>query len=797
MSATNGHAPKPISEQLRETRQAVRLERARQELVSLRAANYSAVRALSEGYDGYSGYSWGDLVDPMDAFRDADLQSGFPFLDRGYARRDGYNRPFLWSDLDLDLTRSTARWLATKNQLAIGALGNLRNYTVKTGFKYDAKPKEGVADPIAPVLAEQVNRCLKEFHQINQWPQRERSAFWRSRRDGEVMIRHFPQRDGCTWVRFVEPETVYKPLGSPMDWTWGIRTDPDDIERKLEYAVHYHGPDMDIDFVKEDCDDLPSSEAGMTMLALNVDECVKRGLSDFYCTGESLDLVKKLLRNLGVAGGIQAAIPWIEQFEQANAATVQAQVQQARDQNRVYNNQPVTGKPINFQKYEPGSILKVGKGKTYVPAPQPAGASIHIQIVQAGLRSVGARWQMPEYMISGDSSNANYASTLVSGSPFVNAIECEQSVYVVFFLRSQWIAVRNAARAGRFRIGDRKFTFEEIKRLVDIHCTPPQVAIANKQEEASIDHEDMDRGVLSIQTRREKLGLDGTKEDQNLREKPLPQPGSAASGAPGASPAGGGLGGLFGEARTLEGRLAELRERYGADGMRDVMTRVVKLLEDQQGGGFSGVDANGHKWVNGKQVKKGEGGGGSDDAGGGQGGAGQGFAAAALGKARAILAGAAKLGVKTAQGAGRLVAGKYKKLRDEFGHGGAIAILGASVALVPVPVPGAAMAPVLLAKGIKALHGRLTGKTPAVNESREQLPELAELLPAVKALLAEVYHEAGETMPDVSDADIAAALKPYLAQPARESKKPVVIKTEYHRDDRGLVSGKTETRLEE
>ena len=52
---------------------------------------------------------------------------------------------------------------------------------------------------------------------------------------------------------------------------------------------------------------------------------------------------------------------------------------------------------------------------------------MHVQIVQAGLRALGNRWDMPEYMISGDSSNANYASTLVSGAPFVTGIEWEQS----------------------------------------------------------------------------------------------------------------------------------------------------------------------------------------------------------------------------------------------------------------------------------------------------------------------------------------------------------------------------------
>src|SRR5438128_118652 len=133
-ASSNGQAHGTITEQLREARDLVKLERAKAELTRIKAGNYSASRLLQEGYDGFTGYAFGDFVDPMDAFRDADLQrSVFPFVDRGYARRDGAYRPFLWSDFQLDFERSVARHLATKNRFAVGILENLQGFVCKTG----------------------------------------------------------------------------------------------------------------------------------------------------------------------------------------------------------------------------------------------------------------------------------------------------------------------------------------------------------------------------------------------------------------------------------------------------------------------------------------------------------------------------------------------------------------------------------------------------------------------------------------------------------------------------------------
>jgi hypothetical protein len=437
-------------------------------------------------------------------------------------RRDGGNRPFFWSDIDLDRARGMARWLATTNPLAIGALESVADYTVRSGYVYKTRPSRRFKkDDTAKELAAMVQDVIDEFQDINSvgesedqrltWADREWEAVLRHVRDGEPIVRTFPQTDGTTLARFVEPEQVRQPLGSDPDWSFGVRNEPGDVERVLSYAITYGGPD--------DWEEVPACD--VSHLKANVDSCVKRGLSDFYSTGPALEEVWKLLRAMRVGATSQAAIAWIEQYAKASQATLNNAVNRSRDLNTPRFADAATGRVPYTQKMDAGMVVKIGEGREYLPAPLAQNTTQHTTVVGLCLRSLGARWRMPEYMISGDSSNANYASTLVSGAPFVARVERRQSVYGRFFVRVNWQAVRNAAKAGRFVIRGHAYSYEEVKAMVDIAFTPPQVAIANKLEESQISQAAIASGVMSPKTARARMGLDDEQELENLRLEPV------------------------------------------------------------------------------------------------------------------------------------------------------------------------------------------------------------------------------------------------------------------------------------
>jgi len=512
MSALNGHAPT-----LPQVREQIELIRLQDELRDLRRRNEPGGLAR-EQYFGYTSNQWGGLVDPADAFRDAGLRAT-PYGTAGRGdRRDGHNRPFVWAEIDLDFQRAQARWIATKNHLGVGLVETISAYAVRTGYRYEVRPRRTLRnDAAAKELARIGQGVLDDFTSFDQvesgrethcWAAREHQAVEKGVPDGEVYARVFDQGDGTCLVRWIEPEQIRQPPGTGPEWAFGLEHAPRDAEKIVNVAVDY-----DSDGTYEV---VPASD--VAMLRWNVPATVKRGLSDFYSTAESLDLTQKLLRNMVTVAGIQAALPWIEQFDGATFTALQAHVNAAKDQNHPQFPRPFVGRDVNYRKYEPGEIPVIGAGRTYVAQPANVNSAAHAATVQAAMRAVGVRWGMAEHMVSGDASNANYSSTLVAGAPFVVRTEARrQQPLGWFFVSVMWKGpIRSAARAGRFVVGGRRYSAEELSCVLDVVAIPPQVAVADPGREADVDHKDLAAKVMSKQTRRERRGLDDETERSRI-----------------------------------------------------------------------------------------------------------------------------------------------------------------------------------------------------------------------------------------------------------------------------------------
>jgi hypothetical protein len=236
-------------------------------------------------------------------------------------------------------------------------------------------------------------------------------------------------------------------------------------------------------------------------------------------------------------------------------------VQKLRDQQKdavqPYPTNPITGKDVNAQYFAPGTILHTSKNRKYQPGPvSPGGAQAAVQAIQAVSRALLVRWGMPEYF-SGDASNANFASTLVAGSPFVRRVKRWQKFFSRRFTRVYWRAVRQAYDIGR--LGSLA-SWDMIRGLVNIQVEGPSPTLANELQEAQVDDMDLKNGVLSKQTRRQRRGLDDEQERENLREEPVSAAFPGVSQQPGAFP------------QLSQGRVA-------GGGESDLRARVVRLLE--------------------------------------------------------------------------------------------------------------------------------------------------------------------------------------------------------------------------
>lgn len=456
--------------------------------------------------------TWGDLVDPRERFfDDPSFDNSYGFIPTGRIedRDEGQNRPVFETQAELDEIRAASRYLDDRLAFAIGVRENLSSFIVGSGFSYRVLPEKstGLTDALR-----QATEVVDEFLDRHDWiGELDLELFQRELRDGEFFLSYWPQDDGRMEVRIVEPERVREPA-QPTRWNrFGIETEQDDIGARLGYWVYF-------DRANDEPTWLPA--ARVLHHKVNVDRAVKRGLSDYVPLEQDLPQAGKLLRAMVRGAGIQAAVPFIREHA---AGTTQAQVASLRSSNAVEEKTATyrTGQRTEYRgSYKPGTVLDVREGLTYKASPLANGeaARAYVEIMQASLRAMGVRWCAPEFIISGDASNANYASTLIAGGPFVRYCERRQTRLARSHSRTLWRVLKHACEDGRIRS-----SYDELKRLIDLQVTGPEVAIADRVGETARREMLVRGGVMSRKTWADKEGLDYEQEQANGAAVQQPQ----------------------------------------------------------------------------------------------------------------------------------------------------------------------------------------------------------------------------------------------------------------------------------
>lgn len=487
--------------------------------------------------ESFANYDWLNVYsDMLDRFRNPDM-AAFSISSVG-DRRWGMNYPVFRNEVDLARLRMPSRILCATNNYAIGLLSGLTSYVIGAGFDYRAASMPGMEGECPKELIKACQLIIEDFAKLNDWhggeqPGMEAELFWRSCEDGEFFLRCFPQEDGKTKVRTVEPEQVTMPGGAVMwngarvfipanEGMFGVVTPSEDAQDVRGYYVFY-GTDVAGGSV------IPHDE--MVHLRRNVHRSIKRGMPDFsFDSHTKLVLASKLAHSLGTCGAIQAAIPWIEQFEVANKATVLGLIDglDAGDLNGDYTQPNLdTGKTDTFSKIEPGTIPHIAKGHEYVPSPSAGNAQQHLAILQMLAQSGGNRWNAPAWLATADNTSANYATALTEESPFIKTVTRNQTAYKGAFVKSFWFALEHfvKTRGGLrvvARVGDvlreMFFTWHDIKRMIDIQVEAHNPEVRNKLDDAQRQTIQIQAGTLSPQTAMAEDGRDVDREQTNILE---------------------------------------------------------------------------------------------------------------------------------------------------------------------------------------------------------------------------------------------------------------------------------------
>jgi hypothetical protein len=452
---------------------------------------------LQEAYEEL----WGTFVDPREALFDGD---GAPWLPVGF---DGLGGGLVscgpTTEMQLREIRNQCRLLALGNEFAINGHENRISFVVGTGHTYIAAAKKGQQP--APQWIADVQTVLDDFVRTNHWQRRQQEIVLRRDRDGEVFLRFFLAPDGTTRIRFIEPGQVSTPpeqAANPAA-ALGILTDPEDVETVLGYFV---------DGRQIDASEIQHRKA-------NVDANVRRGLPLFFPVRKNLRRAEKLLRNMSVVAEIQSAIALIRKHHRGQRGAVEQFVSGTAD---VTVANPLTGRSTNFRHYGPGTILDAQADVDYDFPTAGLDASAFIAVLQAELRAIAARLVMPEFMLTSDASNANYASTMVAEGPAVRMFQRLQAEQLADDLAVMWRVVAGAVAMGRLPAA--------VETTIEINGVAPTLTVRNQLQEAQRFQLENAAGILSPQTWSQRLGLDYGQEQTHfaahaaaLRTDPKPQ----------------------------------------------------------------------------------------------------------------------------------------------------------------------------------------------------------------------------------------------------------------------------------
>jgi hypothetical protein len=450
--------------------------------ISTNGSQPSIEQRLREAFDAL----WDDFVDPRDAYFDPD---GGWWTPVGSAIGSGHRGDAPFTERSLRELRDQCRCLAATNEFAINGHENRISYIVGPGHSYRASVCKGMEAPAAVPM--QVQKLLEDFEQENRWQTRQQEIVRRLDRDGEAFLRFFVDREGATKIRFIEPDQVAAPasLASDSSASFGVQTDPNDVETVLGYYV-------DGEFV--DARDVQHRRA-------NVDFNVKRGLPLYTPVRKNLRRAEKLLRNMSIVAEIQSAIALIRKHRGASRSGIEQFVADNADGSATST---TSGRARHYAQYGPGTILDAPSGLEYDFPTRGLDASSFVAVLQAELRAIAARLVMPEFMFTSDASNSNYASTMVAEGPAMKMFERLQASMIEQDRAVMWRVVDNAVAAGRLP--------RNVRDLVEIQIVPPSLHVRDPLRQAQVDRIAFDSGILSPQTWSQHLGLDYDQEQKNL-----------------------------------------------------------------------------------------------------------------------------------------------------------------------------------------------------------------------------------------------------------------------------------------
>lgn len=378
-----------------------------------------------------------------------------------------------------------------ENPYACNILRLLEAYVTGPGMKLNHQPDEDqTGDPETIRLVKTADDLWETFLLENARHYSFREHARRTWRDGESFLRKYATDQWPPTVRFIDPERIVPSADDPD--SQGIQTLPGDVEQPVAY-LHSIG--------NQKIEAIPADE--ILHVRIGVDSNEKRGVSIFAPLLEPLSCYMKWVETEMLARKLQTSIVlWRK---------VQGSPQMAESM----AGQSARGTPLDRERIAPGTILTTNFA-TDIQFLQP---NTHfgdaVPLGRMLLLSIAAGAGLPEFMLTADASNANFASTMVAEGPAVKFFQSEQQRFASEFTRLWYWIMQDAVNAGLLP--------ENFFSLIDVRWSFPQLVNRDRAKERIADVKLIQTGVLS---RSEVARRDGVDPAVMRAELQLESPGT-------------------------------------------------------------------------------------------------------------------------------------------------------------------------------------------------------------------------------------------------------------------------------
>jgi len=376
---------------------------------------------------------------------------GWTRMDQVSDREKGHLQP---NQLEmLRKARDFYRW----DPMGRPAIQTMVNYIMGQGVSISPKSE----DPMVWWVWRDFWTCDRNKMELKQF-----EIIWRLFRDGEVFIRFYDKDDdgkstGKTTIRFIDPLLVRNPGGdgrqAPSNFNGtttksGIEHDANDVERVIRYWVMSNSDSNEFY-------DVPAEE--MLHIKIFADSDQKRGETFMQPIMKMLKQYNIWLENRILLNKMRTAIVMIKKVTGTPAQVTQmSQTLGSAANQRTGDNKK--------EQIRGGSVVVANPGVDY----QMQSPNINASDVKDDGRemklNIAAGLNMPEYAITGDASNANYASSLVAEAPFVKSVAYWQ-MFMEFWLKKLYRKVmEHAVAGGLLDAPDDKEFLRRLKRVNDL-----------------------------------------------------------------------------------------------------------------------------------------------------------------------------------------------------------------------------------------------------------------------------------------------------------------------------------------